>query len=597
MSRTMRIVGVLFLIVAPGFPALIASGAETVDDPLIAKTTSFCDLFLDREFDATAAMMSDDLKAAFPQTMMEQVLNQILVGETTHELGVPWLEEVSADYRRYRIPLHLSESSVDLRIVFDKDALVSGFFRTTHAPRTEDQAARKQKAAPAFLGHWDGNIEIPGSPLQVILELSYSDGYWSGTADIPAQAAKGLLLGSFQVSDDGALSFTLADIPGDPTFHGSLQDGAITGSFTQGGASFPFALTREKTAGPNRPQEPKPPFPYDVEEVEFSHGDITLAGTLTLPEGEGPFPAAILVSGSGPQDRNEEIFQHKPFMVIADHLTRAGIAVLRYDDRGVGESTGVFSTCTSVDFKDDALAAVNFLLSRDRIDSRRIGMIGHSEGGLIAPMAAVESNDLAFIILLAGPGVPGKEVLVLQVGLLSKAGGVSDEYIGKIRAEQARSIDLVLADAPQKEVRAQVRKFIEAQLGGEGATAADSAVDQALLQMQSPWFRFFLGFDPRPTLRKVRIPVLALNGGKDMQVDPAQNLTEIEKALKAGGNPDFTIQEFPGLNHLFQKAITGSIMEYYVLEETMNPVVLDTMQDWIRERFGAGVSAPPTPPE
>jgi len=370
----------------------------------------------------------------------------------------------------------------------------------------------------------------------------------------------------------------------------------MTGSFTQGGGTFPFTLTREKTAGPNRPQEPQPPFPYMEEEVEFSHDDITLAGTLTLPKGDGPFPAVVLVSGSGPQDRNEEIFQHKPFLVIADHLTRAGIGVLRYDDRGVGKSTGVFGLSTSVDFKEDAMAGVRFLRAHDRIDSKRIGMIGHSEGGLIAPMAAAESDDLAFIVLLAGPGVSGKEVLVHQVGLLSKAGGIGAEYVVKIQDEQRKVIDLVLADAPEKEIRAQVKKFIEAQLGGEGATASDSAVDQTVVQFQSPWFKYFLGYDPRPALRKLKIPVLALNGEKDLQVDPAQNLPEIEKALKEGGNPDFTTLEFPSLNHLFQKASTGSIVEYYSLEETIHPPVLDTMQNWILERFGAGVSAPPTPP-
>jgi fermentation-respiration switch protein FrsA (DUF1100 family) len=597
MRSMIRIAGSLFLITALGMSSLAATDPETVDDPLMAKTTSFCSKILDREFEAAQAMMSTDMKEAFPPEMMQQVLDQILTSDAAYELDTPWLEEVTTDFRRYRIPLHLTDNSIDMRVVFDKDARVSGFFRTTHDPKATNQGTKKQKAAPGFLGRWDGNIEIPGSPLQVILNLSYNDGYWSGTADIPAQAAMGLPLRSFQVGDNETLAFTLADIPGDPTFHAILKDGEITGSFKQGGGTFPFKLTREQSAGPNRPQEPKPPFPYQEEEVEFSHGDITLAGTLTLPKGEGPFPAAVLVSGSGPQDRNEEIFQHKPFLVIADHLTRAGIAVLRYDDRGVGESGGVFSTCTSEDFKDDALAGVKFLLSHDRIDPERIGMIGHSEGGLIAPMAAVESDNLAFIILLAGPGVSGKEVLVLQVGLLSKAGGVADEYIARIQEEQGKSIDLVLADAPQEEVRAQVRKFIEAQLGGDGATAADSAVDQALLQMQSPWFRFFLGFDPRPTLRQVKIPVLALNGGKDMQVDPAQNLPEIEKALKEGGNQDFTTQKFPDLNHLFQKAQSGAILEYFTLEETVHPIVLETMRDWILERFGSSVSASPTPPE
>jgi pimeloyl-ACP methyl ester carboxylesterase len=419
-----------------------------------------------------------------------------------------------------------------------------------------------------------------------MLDLAYTDGYWSGAADIPAQGAIGLPLGAFEVGEDGGLSFQLVGIPGDPTFRAVLKDGRMTGTFIQGGAFFGFEFARTESAGPARPQQPEPPYPYDATDVAFENGDVTLAGTLTVPEGDGPFPAAVLVSGSGPQDRNEEVFEHKPFLVLADHLTRAGIAVLRYDDRGVGESTGVFGTATSLDFKDDALAAVRFLRTRERVDPGRVGMIGHSEGGLIAPLAAAESEHLAFIVLMAGPGVPGKDILVRQVGLLSKAAGGSDEYVEQVRKEQAKAIDLVLADASEAEVRAQVRKLVAAQAGADPEAAGDEAVEAAVAQLQSPWFRLFLELDPRVALREVMIPVLAINGEKDLQVDPDQSLPEIAKALDEAGNPDVTTREFPGLNHLFQKAETGAVGEYYELEETIHPPVLDAIRDWILERFG-----------
>ncbi len=593
MNRAKRAVCILVSIVGLALPATATPAPEPSDDPLLAKTTRFCRLFLDREFDAAQAMMSSEMKAAFGADLMAQVHDQVLAGQTPRELGEPWLEEVTEGYRRYRIPVHLADVSLDLRVVFDDAALVSGFFRTAHVPATAETVARRQKEAPGFVGHWEGTIEVPGTPLRVLLDLGYTDGYWSGKADIPAQAAMGLPLGGFEVSDEGGLSFRLVGIPGDPTFRAVLKDGRMTGTFIQGGAYFPMAFARAESAGPSRPQEPKPPFPYVATDVAFENGDVTLAGTLTVPEGDGPFPAAVLVSGSGPQDRNEEVFDHKPFLVLADHLTRAGIAVLRYDDRGVGESTGVFGTVTSIDFKDDALAAVRFLKDRPEIDPARIGMIGHSEGGLVAPVAAAESEDVAFLVLMAGPGVPGKEILVRQVGLLSAAAGGDDAYVAKVREEQGKAIDLVLADAPEADIRAQVRKLIAAQAGADPGAAGDAAVENAMAQLRSPWFRFFLGFDPRPALRKVTVPVLAINGEKDLQVDPSQNLPEIAKALGEAGNPDVTTREFPNLNHLFQEAGTGAVGEYYELEETLHPPVLDAIRDWILERFGGSSGSDP----
>ena len=560
------------------------------EDPLADKATAFSRHFVDGDYPALHKMMAQEMQEAMPEEVTLEIREQMLAEGAFQELGEPWLEAVSGGFKRYRIPLHLEGISYDLRVVFDSEGLVSGFFRTSHIEPTDDKVAKKQKEAPEYLGHWEGEITIPAGDLGVIVDLSYEDGYWSGTADIPMQGVKGLPLAAFMIGDDGSFRFSLADIPGDPTFNGKLEDGVFKGEFAQAGQTLPFELRRGESVGPQRPQEPKPPFPYDVEEVTFENGEVTLAGTLTLPTGDGPFPAAILVSGSGPQDRNEEIFEHKPFMVLADHLTRAGIAVLRYDDRGVGQSTGNFDPATSEDFMGDALAAVRFLEEDARFHKNKIGIIGHSEGGMIAPMAAARSKKVAFIVLMAGTGVPGDQILVRQLGLISEAAGAPAETVAAIQAEQKKALELVVADADPETVRDQARKLVLSQIGDLENEGMEAAVDQMVDRLQSPWFRFFLAYDPRQDFRTLKIPVLALGGEKDLQVDPKQNLPEIEKALQEAKNNDFTIVELPSLNHLFQKAESGLVQEYYTLTETVNPAALDTIRDWIVERFV-------TPPE
>ncbi|NJD20351.1 MAG: alpha/beta hydrolase, partial [Gemmatimonadetes bacterium] len=343
-----------------------------------------------------------------------------------------------------------------------------------------------------------------------------------------------------------------------------------------------------------RPQHPKPPFPYRAEEVAIPPGTpgVTLAGPLPLPQGTGPFPAVVLVSGSGPQDRDESLMGHKPFLVLADHLTRKGIAVLRYDDRGVGKSTGSFSTATSEDFAADALAAVAFLKARGDVGA--VGIAGHSEGGLIGPLAASRSADVAFLVMLAGPGLPGEEILYLQGDLIARAGGASEAQtaanrriqeamFGVVRTqpdstaavtEMQHALQETLASLP-----ADIRRAMEAEL-------TPAALDAQIRQVNSRWFRFFLTYDPRPTLAKVRVPVLALNGALDLQVPAEANLREVEAALKRGGNADVTARLLPGLNHLFQTARTGSPSEYADITETMSPAALEAVSSWILQRFG-----------
>ena len=579
--RTSFVVPVLVLAITclPAIAEVDLTGA--------AKT--YVEKFFTGEYDSYADLMGDDLKAAFPPALAQQVLAQILSANgavvTIHDA---WLEDEVEVYRRVRVPTEFENKTLDLRVVFDHKGKIVGFVQAPHVPSPAEMAADdslRSEPNPAVEGSWAGSIEIPGAALDVQAELQYKDGYWVGTIDIPAQGAKGLPLSDISVTKTEA-TFTIGGIPGDPTFHGKLSEDAITGEFKQGGQSIPFRLGKEELAKPVRPQEPKPPFPYAAHEVTFTNGTIKLAGTLTVPAGDGPFPAALLISGSGAQDRNEEVFDHKPFLVLADHLTRAGIAVLRVDDRGVGESTGSAIDATSEDFAGDALAGVNFLRTRDEIDKQKIGLIGHSEGGIIAPKVATESDDVAWVVLLAGPGVPGSEIIVRQVELISRAAGMGEKQIATAVGQQTKLLQLIEADVQQGAIRGMVRELLRSQSGAAlSQQELEQQVSTQTTSLTSPWFRQFISYDPRPALKELAVPVLALWGEKDLQVDPRQNLPEIRKALEQAGNEDFTVEELKGLNHLFQTATTGSISEYYTIEETMSPAVLEMITSWIDERF------------
>jgi len=450
-------------------------------------------------------------------------------------------------------------------------------------------------AAPADpAGHWEGAVTLPGLELGLLVDLQLQDGVWSGTADIPMQGAKGIpLVGVRAVGD--SLVFALAGVPGEPTFRGVHADGVITGDFTQQGRTFPFRLGREKLAAPNRPQEPKPPLPYREEEVGYDNGPIHLAATLTLPEGTGPFPAAVLITGSGAQNRDEALLGHRPFLVLSDYLTRAGIAVLRADDRGVGGSTGKGRNSTTSDFADDALAGVRYLCTRPEVDRTRIGLIGHSEGGIVGPLAAARAPDeVAFVVMIAGTGVPLDEVILRQTELIERAGGAADSAVAAELGRTKLIMDLVKAGADSAAVRAALLRQIEAQLAAlpdsvrAAAGRPDDLADAALAGMLNPWFRYAVGLDPRVALRRLRCPVLALNGTLDLQVDPDQNLPEIERALREGGDRDVTVRRLPGLNHLLQRAQTGHPDEYARIEETMNEEALAAIRDWVRARFAGG---------
>jgi pimeloyl-ACP methyl ester carboxylesterase len=455
--------------------------------------------------------------------------------------------------------------------------------------------AFQDPSPPAIVGTWEGTLEAAGLRLVFHVETA-EGGELTGTMDSPDQGATGIPASSVTFAD-GALTFEVQNLG--MTYEGTLSEDGTTleGTFTQGAARLPLTLARETEASaPERPQNPEPPFPYDTEEVRFdgSEPGVGLAGTLTLPRGEGPFPAAVLVTGSGPQDRDESLLGHRPFLVLSDHLTRAGIAVLRYDERGVGESSGDFTTATSVEFASDALQAVHYL--RSRPDIGPVGIVGHSEGGLVGPMAAVRDEAVAYVVMMAGPGLTGAEIIDLQTELISRAQGIPEEMIQLNRKTQHKLFEVVESDPDPAIAAPKLRAILEASLEelpqdlrSQGPEAMSSeAIEAQVQQMNSPWIRHFLRYDPRPTLERVTVPVLAINGEKDLQVPAEVNLAEIAAAFERGGNPDATTLLLPGLNHLFQEADTGAPTEYARITETMNPAAMDAVSSWIVARFGEG---------
>ena len=465
------------------------------------------------------------------------------------------------------------------------------------APVATPAAQEPADADPAgFVGTWMGTLDVGAAQLRLRFVVTETEGVLGATVFSVDQGNAQIRVAETTVSRD-TISMSMPMIGA--SFRGTMsaQDEKITGTFTQTGQSFPLVLERapgDETL-PNRPQNPEEPYPYLAEDVAYANpeGGHTLAGTFTRPASGGPFPAVILISGSGPQDRDEALMGHRPFLVLADHLTRRGIAVLRYDDRGVGESTGNFGTATSQDFASDALAAVAYLTTRDDVDPGKIGLAGHSEGGIIAPMAAVASPDVSYIVLMAATGVNGERILYAQAALIARAAGAPEEAIAANR-EQQRAIFEVLKSEPDpvragEEITAILRAGLESATA-QGGTTDDAALQQAIAaqvqQVNNPWFRFFLTYEPAPMLERVTVPVLAINGEKDLQVPHEENLREIEAALRRGGNTRYEMHALPGLNHLFQHAETGAPGEYQSIEETWSVEAMELIADWILKTVG-----------
>ena len=437
-------------------------------------------------------------------------------------------------------------------------------------------------------GSWLGKMNTGAIQLRVVFNLSIvGKDSLVATLDSPDQGAKGIKLGPVTYVG-GTIKISAGALLAE--YNGTLKnDTLIEGSWKQAGTTNVLNLVKIKTAFTlNRPQEPKPPFPYTSEDVTFTNDkfNITLAGSLTIPAGTGPFPAVILITGSGAQNRDEELMGHKPFLVIADYLSRNGIVVLRYDDRGVGKSQGTQLNATSADFATDVEAAFNFLKNNQKMKIKEIGLMGHSEGGLIAPIVASTNPAIAFIVSLAGPGVTGQQIIIRQSQDISKLSGIREEKIRKSTETNKKLYSVLRKEKDDKKAEVKILATYKEILVKEKTSKEDT--EKALAQLKAtfgadtyPWFRYFLFTDAATFWKEVKCPVLALNGEKDTQVAAAENLGSIEKALKSSGNNSVKTIKLPGLNHLFQHCKTGLPSEYGNIEETFSPEALKIISDWI----------------
>ena len=444
--------------------------------------------------------------------------------------------------------------------------------------------------SPSITGIWLGQLKIPGAAelrMGVTITENVDNSLKAtlriidqNTGDIPCDEA---------AFTDNKFRLKINNLGIEIEGPVSLENNSIAAEFRQGGAKFDVPLTRvDKMPELNRPQEPKPPFPYQEEEVIFENvkAGVKLAATLTYPNSGDAFPAVVLITGSGQQNRNEEGFGHKTFLVLADHLTRAGIAVLRADDRGVGGSTGNFALSTTADFAGDALAGIAYLKTRREINPQKIGLLGHSEGGLAAPIAAAESKDVAFLVLMAGPGIGFEQLVISQVLEQLKLEGTSAENMELERAWRTSIYSLFKQGLDSTAIDAGIRKLY-AGLSEEEKTRMNwpqGRLEYEIKRSLSPWWLYSLSCDPQSVLSQVKCPVLAINGEKDKQVPAEMNLPAIKAALELGGNKNYLVKTLPGLNHLFQTAETGSEYEYGRIEETIAPEALHLISNWIDQQ-------------
>jgi len=458
-----------------------------------------------------------------------------------------------------------------------------------------DEPSTPKSNTKSVEGIWQGSLKVGVMELRLAFKISKkADGSLTATMDSLDQGAKDIPVDDVTWHDPD-LKLELKKIPGTGIFEGkaSKDYSEFEGNWKQGGKSFPLTIKRvPKATELKRPQEPKKPYPYVEELITYDNprAGVKLAGTLTRPKGEGPYPAVLLIAGSGPNTRDEVVFGHKVFLVLADYLTRRGLVVLRSDKRGIGKSKGNHELATSADFADDALAGVEYLKTRKEVDPHKIGLVGHSEGGIVAPMVAARSKDVAFIVLMAGTGVTGEEVLYRQGRDILKAMGTDDKGLAKQRSIQEKMFSVLKREKDRAAMEKKLSEVVAqetALLTGDEKKKAESqktAMEAQVKALLSPWMRYFLTFDPQSVLDLVQCPVLAINGAKDLQVAADVNLPAIEHALRAGGNRDVTVKELPNLNHLFQTSKTGALSEYGQIEETISPTALALMGDWIESR-------------
>ena len=442
-------------------------------------------------------------------------------------------------------------------------------------------------------GSWKGTLEVMGQKLPLVFHFDLEGEEWKGTMDSPNQGAIGIPL-SKVLFNGFMLNFELA--VGGISYEGLFVEESIKGTFKQAGMSFPLDLVKNHEANETkpliRPQHPEPPFGYTEIPVVFQNKleDFQLKGILTKPAGDGPFPAVILVTGSGPQDRNSEIFGHKPFLVIADYLTNHGVVVLRYDERGVGESEGQFSTATSVDFKNDAIYALEFLREQPFVDQQKVGLIGHSEGGLIAWMVGAEQNKADFLIALAPPVVPIPDLMLKQTEDISRSSGSPKDLVSQQIFINKKFYDMIRQSKNSEEAMTQIPGLVDEIMDGYG-------IEKEILQQQAnslsstfeksinPWFYNFIKTNPEEYISMINVPVFAAFGGKDLQVNASQNGNKLMKLFQA--KPELlNVEVYPELNHLFQQAETGAVSEYATIEETFNNSVMQDIESFIKKVTG-----------
>ncbi len=440
-------------------------------------------------------------------------------------------------------------------------------------------------AQEALVGDWMGELTTPQGSIRMVMHVTEADGGIDVTLDSPDQGAYGLETDTAYLAD-GVFVFEVSQAQ--LKYTATIAGEEMRGIFKQG--PYELDLAFEKSDIPigkdARPQDPALPFDYESEEITFRNkqSKITLAGTLTYPYGAGPFPVVILISGSGPQDRNSEIFNHRPFLVWSDYLTSKGFAVLRYDERGVGDSGGKFEKATTTNFASDVTSAIDYLKSRGEvIDKKAIGLMGHSEGGIIAPMVANENKDVSFMILLAGPAMPGKDVLLDQSRRMVLASGGSVEDADENNALMAILYDLMAEIDDRETLKAAMKEAIAE--AGEGEPQEDiEAMENALLgQLLEPWMQEFVVYDPRPALEKTTVSTLVLFAEKDIQVSDELNKGPMEEALGKAPVKDFQVLVMPGQNHLFQTCETGMIGEYGSIDETVNEETMKLVLKWLRK--------------
>lgn len=437
-------------------------------------------------------------------------------------------------------------------------------------------------SAQEIIGSWKGNLDVQGMKLPLVFHFSEQENKLIGTMDSPMQGAKGIPLDTVVVEGEN-VKIVVRNLG--ISYKGIYYNDTIKGIFRQSGMELPLALIRKNDMQVlERPQTPHPPFNYQVEDVEIYNSEQKnlLAGTFCKPINKSDFPIVVMITGSGAQNRNEEIFGHKPFFVLSDYLAKKGIGSLRMDDRGVGGSEKGKANPTSEDFATDIIASVDFLTKKGYTN---IGLLGHSEGGMIAPMVAIQNKQVKFLVLLAAPGIPVQELMLLQTNALGKSYRLPPAVL-----KQNAALNLATYDFIQSYVGSDfnnaLEKFIIQLFEQEyGTTLSKKEITSLVAKQQkvvgSEWFRYFIKFNPKDFLQQLKIPVLAINGSLDLQVPPKENLQGIQQALEKSGNKNYAIHEFEGLNHLFQHAKTGLPLEYGQLTETISPEVLEYIADWV----------------